>query len=305
MNASGGTEPWRGSFQRASASKRHQSAAADVDDGLQVDFDGVAIHGAAQILLEREARVNALVHGRVEHLHVVAAACLGFVQRDVGRTQQLAHRRGIARVDRKANAGGGGVGGFAQAHGLLQCGGNPLGDRRAVGFEAVVARDHEEFIAAHAHHEIGARDGVAQSSRDRSKVVVTDRVAARIVDVLEVVAVDVKDGQRIAATRGFIDEPRKLFVEERAVREPGQRVVRGQVLQRQLVFLRAALGLAAMRDVLQQHGVDATGAGIQIHDREFHVAALVVAADELRGAVLGGLFGIAGRRRHRRVEDGR
>ncbi len=120
MNDSGGTEPWRGSFQRASASKRHQASAADVDDRLQLDLDGVAIHRAAQVLLEREARVHALVHGRVEHLHVVAAACLGFVQRDVGRTQQLAHRGGVARVDRQADAGGGGVGGFPEAHRLLE-----------------------------------------------------------------------------------------------------------------------------------------------------------------------------------------
>ena len=187
--------------------------------------------------------------------------------------------------------------------GFFSASGNALGDRRAVGLEAVVARDHEEFVAAHAHHEIGAGDGIAQSSRDRAKIVVADRVAARIVDVLEVVAVDVKDGQRIAAARGFVDEPRQLLVEEGAVRKARQRIVRGQMLQRQLVFLRAALGFAPVRDVLQQHGVHAAGAGIQIDDRKFHVAALIVAADELRRAALGGLILVAGRQGHRRVED--
>ena len=98
-----------------------------------MDLDRVAIHRAAQILLEREARMHALVHGRVEHLHVVAAARLRFVQRDVGRAQELAHRGGVARVDRQADAGGGGVGGLAQAHRFLERGGNTFGDGRAVG----------------------------------------------------------------------------------------------------------------------------------------------------------------------------
>jgi len=99
--------------------ERHQAAAADIDDRLQVNLDGVAVHGAAQILLERQARMHALVHGRIEHLHVVAAARFRFVQRDVGRTQQLAHGRGVARIDGKTNAGRGGVGGFAESHRLL------------------------------------------------------------------------------------------------------------------------------------------------------------------------------------------
>ena len=68
--------------------------------------------------------------------------------------------------------------------------------------------------------------------------------------------------------------------------------MRGQVLQRELVFLRAPFGFAAMRNVLQQHGVDAAGAQVEVDDREFHVAAFIIAADELRGTVLGGLVGL-------------
>jgi hypothetical protein len=109
-------------------------------------------------------------------------------------------------IDGEANAGGRGVGGLAEAHRLLERSGDALGDRRAVGLEAVVARDHEEFVTAHAHHEVGAGDGVAQSARDRAQIVVADRVTARIVDVLEIVAVDVEDRQRIAAPRGLVDE---------------------------------------------------------------------------------------------------
>ena len=109
--------------------------------------------------------MHALVHRGVEHLHVVATARLGFVQRDVGGAQQLAHGGGVARIDRKADAGGRGVGGFAQAHRFLERGRDAFGNGRAVGLEAVVARDHEEFVAAHAHDEVRARDRIAQPAR--------------------------------------------------------------------------------------------------------------------------------------------
>ena len=87
---------------------------------------------------------------------------------------------------------------------------------------------------------------------------------------------------------------------------PGERVVRGEVLQRQLMFLRAPLGFATVRDVLQQHGVHPARCPDRDRDRELHVAAFVVAADDLRGAALGGLVAcIAGGQRNGRVEDRR
>ena len=108
-------------------------------------------------------------------------------------------------------------------------------------------------------------------------------MAARIVDVLEVVAVDVKDRQRIAPARGFFDETRQFFVEEGAIRKSRERVVRREVLQRKLVLLRAPLGFATMRNVLQQHGVNPAPARIEIDDRKLDVTAFVITADQLRG----------------------
>ena len=165
-----------------------------------------------------------------------------------------------------------------------------LGNRRAVGLEAVVARDHEELVAAHAHHEVRARDRIAQSSRDRTKIVVADRVAARIVDVLEVVAVDVKDGQRIAAARRLVDEARQLFVEEGAIRKaraahrawPGAAATAG-------VPARGARLRAGARMSCSSMAWTRPGAGIEVDDRELHVAPFVVAADELRRTALGRL----------------
>ncbi len=81
--------------------------------------------------------------------------------------------------------------------------------------------------------------------------------------------------------------------------------MRGEVLQRELVFLRAPLGFATMRDILQQHGVNAPGARIEVDDRELHVTPFVIAANELRGTTLGGLVVLAGGQRYRCVEDRR
>ena len=78
-----------------------------------------------------------------------------------------------------------------------------------------------------------------------------------------------------------------------AIGQARQRIVRRQVLQRQLVFLRATLGLAPMRHVLEDHGVDAAGARFQVGDREFHVAPFVVAAQDLRRTALGRFITLA------------
>jgi hypothetical protein len=64
--------------------------------------------------------------------------------------------------------------------------------------------------------------------------------------------------------------------------------VRGQVLQRQLVFLGAAFGFAAMRYVLEDHGVNAAGAVFQVGDRELDVTPFSFAAQYLRRALSAG-----------------
>src|SRR5205085_2053582 len=94
---------------------------------------------------------------------------------------------------------------------------------------------------------------------------------------------------RIAAARGFVDEPRQLLIEEGAVRQASERVVRREVLQGQLVLLGASLGFATVRNILKQHGVNAARARIEIRDRELDVAALVIATHDLRRAA-DGLF---------------
>ena len=61
-----------------------------------------------------------------------------------------------------------------------------------------------------------------------------------------------------------------------------------EVLQGQLVFLRAAFRLPAMRDVLHQHRVQLARAGFEVRDREFDVAAFVIATQHLCRTTVGG-----------------
>ena len=166
MNASGGTEPWRGSFQRASASKLTRRP-------LRMSTMGCRwISMASRFTALRRSCSSAR---RVCTRLFMAASniCTLSRPRALASYSAMSAERssslmvvGVARVDGQADAGGGGVGGFAQAHGLLERRGDALGNRRAVGLEAVVARDHEELVAAHAHDEVGARDRVAQTARD-------------------------------------------------------------------------------------------------------------------------------------------
>ena len=59
--------------------------------------------------------------------------------------------------------------------------------------------DDGELVAADAGDEIVAADGVGEPLRHRADQLVADRMAERIVDVLEVVEVDVEHGRRRAA----------------------------------------------------------------------------------------------------------
>ena len=115
-----------------------------------------------------------------------------------------------------------------------------------------VVQQHGELVAAQARREVARLQRAAQAPGDRLQQLVADRMAERVVDRLEVVEVEEED-RVVAPARG--EQLAELIEEQRAVGEPGQRVVEGLVLE-------AALQLAQLGDEVLQAVVLQRDAGV-------------------------------------------
>ena len=104
-------------------------------------------------------------------------------------------------------------------------------DPRHQRMDVVVAGDvalHDgEFVAAEAGDEVIGPDRLAQPIRDALEEFVADQMPQRIVDALELVDVDIED--RELAPLGFQQQFFRVALEQRPVRQVGQRVVMGEM----------------------------------------------------------------------------
>ena len=100
-----------------------------------------------------------------------------------------------------------------------------------VGLPLGRADQREELVAAEAGERRRRRGVVAQPLGDLDQQRVADGVAEAVVDALEVVEVDEHDRDRLAG-RG--QHRLQALAEQRAVGQPGQRIVPGVVAQRGL-----------------------------------------------------------------------
>src|SRR5215468_9568267 len=125
--------------------------------------------------------------------------------------------------------------------------------------------DYGELVAAEPRDQVAFADAAAQPRRDGLQQFITDMVAVRIIDALELVDVDIEQ-RKLLAARDLLQLALHLFVEQHAVRQVGERVVMGE-----------------MRDPLV--GVAAFGDVVDDVDDVADVAADVADADPRRGDV--------------------
>src|SRR6185503_5849226 len=102
-----------------------------------------------------------------------------------------------------------------------------------------------EFVSAKAGDEVFRADRLAQPLSHAFKELVTDQMSERIVDALELVDVDIED--REFASLGFQKQSLRLALEQRPVRQIGQCVVMGEMLDPGLVA-------SPLGDVFQRRG---------------------------------------------------
>ena len=91
--------------------------------------------------------------------------------------------------------------------------------------------DHGELIATQARNKIVAAHDMRKPQCHIADELVTDRMAERIVDVLEVIEVDVKHRHRCAAASDVGDHRLQPLAEEIPVRQAAQRVVQREIAQ--------------------------------------------------------------------------
>ena len=91
--------------------------------------------------------------------------------------------------------------------------------------------DDHELVAAQAREQIGLAQRGRERARDALQELVADPVAERVVDVLEPVEVDEQHADAAPAALRLRDRLRQTLVQQQTVRQPGQRVARGHVLQ--------------------------------------------------------------------------
>ena len=184
---------------------RQYLAGAQIQLGLVVQDELALFHGLAQLFDERQ---------------LLLAAVDVLVVEDVRDVAQLGAVHGGVRAPHQPDAFGGVLGGegdadtradlgahLLQVEGLDDLGDDALGDAgRRVGVG--VDEQHRQFVTAEAKDRSGRRDGPHQARTQLTQQFVTGGMAEGVVDLLEVVQVDVEEGE------GALLRPRVVEVRE-------------------------------------------------------------------------------------------
>ena len=205
---------------------------------------------APQVGLGGQAAAHALGHLRAEELVVGAAGLLRVVHRGV----RIAHQRlggvAVARIDRDADAAVGVQLMLGDLERLRELGQDAAGHARGFAGVGDVREADDELVAAQPRGGVLLAQAVGEALRDGGQQQVADRVAERVVDVLEAVEIEEQHGELAASAMRAGDRLPDAIREQRPVGQAGQRVVMRHVHD-------ALVGKAPLGDLGLQSGVDA------------------------------------------------
>ena len=209
---------------------------AEVDDGLAEQLQVSRRQGGDELALDLGALLRAGAQITRRDLRPGPAALLGPVHRRVRRRQQL------LRVGGGATGGGDPDAGRHRDRHPVQLGGlsgrlrQPPG--HPPGLAARGARQHrDELVPAHPGQVVTGTQHRPQPLRRGAEQRVACPVAEGVVDGLEPVQVQVQHGDVAAVGAGAVHLPAQLGQQQRAVQQPGQRVVGRLVEQGDLAEL--------------------------------------------------------------------
>ena len=119
---------------------------------------------------------------------------LGQVQGDVGVLQQLLRVRAVVGIEREADAGLRRDRQPGELERLLHDAQQPLQGSAGLALADDACEDHAELVAAEAGHRVTGPDRLSEPATEPDKQLVAVGVPEGVVDVLEPVEVDDRDG---------------------------------------------------------------------------------------------------------------
>ena len=198
----------------------------------------------AQIVLHELALEQVGVHRVVVDAGAVAALVLGAIERHVGVAHDVGGAADMLVDDRDADRGADHDGLVADGVGRAERGDDAVGDRLQGGVVGAGRGDDGELVAADAGDQVVAAQGAGEALGHVADELVADRVAERVVDVLEMIEIDVEDGRRRAALAHLLDRRFEPLAEIDAVGQAAERIVHGEVAQPRLAGRDGGRGAA-------------------------------------------------------------
>src|SRR5437763_1836715 len=173
--------------------------APEIDHRLVVDLEGAIDKRLTQIPLQRKPCLGMCVHCRLEKAIGSAAVGLGAVHRQIGILDQLIEIGAILRRQSNADAG---VGHELVAEALIGLTDRLMNARHEfydVAGIFDIGLDHRELIAAKPGDMVGISDAIPDAPRHGFQQLIADMMSERVVDALELVDIDVKQRELLAA----------------------------------------------------------------------------------------------------------
>ena len=202
--------------------------AARRDQRLVGDRQLVPGDRRAQVVLDRLAEVQLLLHRLVEEGEAVAALVLGPVQGEIGRLGQRLGGRSILRAKRHAEGDGDEHLRRAEIEGRDHRVVDAMRHGSALHGILDVEEHQGELVAAEAGEAVALTDHAADALGDAGDQPVARAMAGAVVDALEMVDVDGDERERrlrAALRHGVVEH----LLEEQAVRQVRQRIDAGLV----------------------------------------------------------------------------
>lgn len=201
---------------------------------------------------------------------MVPARLLRLIHRRVGAAQELAHVSAVSRIEAHSDARSGNQRTPVDQHGRCKRLGDPGRGLIHLARIANVLQHHDEFIPAHAHHEVLRADRRLNALGDRPQELVSGLMPPRIIDILEPIEVEKEHGQRRPLVSRGLDRTGQVRGQKLAIGEPGERVVMRKMIEALLILEESRFHLAAQGQIVEGVGEDGASVELDAIAARFH-----------------------------------
>ena len=217
----------------------HDRTGLEVDDRLIVDHQLVALEGLPKSVEDVEPVDGSILHGQIEEGAAVLAALLDPVHREVRAPQELL---GVERVLRHGDPDARGHHDLfaAQAERRIEQPADALGRGQGVVEAADALEQHRELVTAEAGDGVRRARRVIDPRGCRRDQLVATRMSEAVIDELEVVEVDHQHGDPLGRAEGPVERMACAVLEQRAIRDAGERIREGLLLELAVLLLQRA-----------------------------------------------------------------